>query len=51
MTRPPRQADIARAIKAAQSAGIVVARVEVMPDGRVVIHTEGATVAPEDLRL
>jgi hypothetical protein len=50
MTRPPRQADIARAIKAAVAAGIVVARVEVLPD-RIVIHTEGATTAPDDLRL
>jgi hypothetical protein len=53
MTRPPRQADIARAIKAAQSAGMVILRVEVLPDGRIVIHTStwGATTAPDDLRL
>ncbi len=51
MTRPtPRQVDIARTVKALMLAGIAVARVEILPD-RVVIHTNGGTFAPEDLRL
>lgn len=39
MTRPPRQSDILRAIKAAQDAGLVIARVEITADGRIVLTT------------
>lgn len=34
-----RQTDIARAIRGAEAAGVEVARIEVAPDGRIVIVT------------
>jgi hypothetical protein len=40
MSRGPqnfKQADVVKAIKAAQKAGLPVARVEISPDGRIVV--------------
>jgi hypothetical protein len=39
-----RQADLARALKAAAAAGMTVARVE-LEDGKIVLHTGGSTPA------
>lgn len=51
MTRPPRQSDIVRAIRAAQSTGVTVARIEVTQDGRIVIIAADPYAAPADVRL
>jgi hypothetical protein len=39
------QADVARAIRAAKQAG--AARVEVRPDGTIVVHISGPPLAPD----
>lgn len=43
-----RQSDISRAIKAAKSAGMTVARCEISPDGRIVL-SEAITESQEDV--
>lgn len=50
MARPPatfKQADLTRAIKAAQSCGLPVVRSEIMKDGRIVLlHQNDAPLVP-----
>ena len=50
MTRRPstfRQTDVARAVKAAQAAGLAIGKVEVAPDGTIrVIIADGIESAP-----
>lgn len=50
MTRRPstvRQTDVARAVKAAQAAGLAIGKVEVAPDGTIrVIIADGTEAAP-----
>ena len=43
-----RQADIKRAVKAVRGAGVAVGRVEVFPDGRIVIMTVASSDATGD---
>jgi hypothetical protein len=43
---PFRQTDVARAVKAVKSAGVPVGRVEIAPDGRIIVCAETAP-APE----
>ena len=49
MSRQPanfRQSDVVRAINAARACGLVVARTEIGPDGRIVlVHGKGSEVA------
>lgn len=45
--RTTTQAQIARAIKGAQSAGLKPAKVEVEPSGKIVIYTEAVAATPE----
>lgn len=46
-SRPlPTQADISRTIKAAKAAGMEIGRVEVMPDGRIILAAPNATPEP-----
>lgn len=51
MTRPPRQSDILRAIKAAQDAGLAIARVEITADGRIVLTTGQSEPPKVNIRL
>lgn len=51
MPRPPsafKQADIAKAVKAVRSAGVDILRVEVDPNGKVVIVTATEAEQRED---
>lgn len=43
-----KQRDVTRAVKAVTKAGAVVARVEIAPDGRIVIVTETAVIEQGD---
>lgn len=45
-----RQADMTRALKAAKAAGCEVARIEIEPDGKIVILTGKAEAALSPLR-
>lgn len=42
------QAEITRAIKAAQAAGMTVTRCEIGADGRIILTAESAAAAPPD---
>jgi hypothetical protein len=46
---PFTQADVSRAIKGAASAGVKVERVEIMPDGRIVLVAGGEAPKPASL--
>lgn len=52
MTHPARfkQSDLTRAIKAAEAAGLQVGRIEIAPDGRIVLHAASASGPPVRLR-
>ncbi len=41
------QATITRAVKAVQAAGLPVERVEIAPDGKVIVFTENGSGAPK----
>ena len=49
MTAPARfrQADVSRAVKAAQGAGLRIGRVDIAPDGRISIIAAGEERAPD----
>lgn len=42
------QAQLTRAIKAAQAAGLTITRCEISPDGRIVVSTESEAAPPPD---
>ena len=43
-----KQADVSRAVKGVKAAGVPVGRVEILPDGRIIVCSEAATApAPE----
>lgn len=42
------QATITRAVKAVQAAGLPVERVEIAPDGKVIVFAENGSGAPKD---
>lgn len=49
MSRAPvTQTTITRAVKAVQAAGVVVGRVEVQPDGKVVVYTAAEDAPKSD---
>jgi hypothetical protein len=51
MSRTPanfRQADVTRALRAAQKAGVEISRVEIARDGRIVIIAAGDRLEPQD---
>ena len=43
-----RQSEVSRAIKAAQEAGLNVGRLEIEPDGKIVIITGAALHSPDE---
>ena len=45
---PFRQSDLARALKGARTGGMAVGRVEIDPDGRIVLVAEGERREPEN---
>lgn len=52
MNARPKQADITRAVKAALAAGIVVGRIEVTSDGKIIIvPADPAATAEFNFRL
>ena len=54
MTRRPstfRQTDVARAVKAAQSAGLAIGKVEVAPDGTIRVIIADVTESAPDMQF
>jgi hypothetical protein len=43
-----RQADVTRALRAAEAAGIEVGRIEIAPDGRITLVPKGAHESSDD---
>jgi hypothetical protein len=44
-----KQADLARAVRAVEAAGLKVTRTEIGPDGRIVLHHDSAPAAVSPL--
>lgn len=45
---PFKQTDIARAVKGVKAAGVAIGRVEILPDGRIIVCSD-APAAPESV--